>query len=165
MQLPYRKPGKYSQIPTDNLMTQAKFDELQNKLASLKASRPQAAKDVARLAEMGDFSENVEYQLAKGRLRSINEKILRIEFDLEHAEIIRTHKNSGRIEIGSTVTVDSEKGSSTLQILGSSETNPAKGIISHTSPIGSALLGHTAGEKIKIHIGNKDVEYTIVKIQ
>ncbi len=165
MQLPYRKPGKYSQIPKDNLMTKAKFDELQKKLASLKAAQPQAAKDVARLAEMGDFSENVEYQLAKGRLRGINQNIMQIEYDLEHAEIIRANKNSGVVEIGSTVTVDSEKGSSTFQILGSSETNPAKGIISHTSPIGAALLGHTEGQKIKIHIGNKDVEYRIVKIQ
>ncbi len=164
MQLPYRKPGKYSQVPTDNLMTEAKFKELQKKLASLKASQPQAARDVARLAEMGDFSENVEYQLAKGRLRGINQNITKIEFDLEHAEIIQTNKNSDRVEIGSTVTVDSEKGTNAFQILGSSETNPAKGIISHTSPIGSALLGHRAGEKIKIHIGNKDVEYTIVKI-
>lgn len=165
MQLPYRKPGKYSQVPTDNLMTEAKFNELQKKLASLKASQPQAARDVARLAEMGDFSENVEYQLAKGRLRGINQNITQIEYNLEHAEIIQATKNSDRVQIGSTVTVDSEKGSSTFQILGSSETNPAKGIISHTSPIGSALLGHKTGEKIKIFIGPKEIEYTIVKIQ
>ncbi len=165
MQLPYRKPGKYSQIPTDNLMTEAKFVELQKKLERLKSSQPQAARDVARLAEMGDFSENVEYQLAKGRLRSINQNITQIEFDLEHAEIIKPTKNSDRVQVGSTVTVDSEKGTNTFQILGSSETNPAKGVISHTSPIGSALLGHQVGEKIKIHIGNKDVDYTIVKIQ
>lgn len=165
MQIPYRKPGKYSQIPKDNLMTEAKFDELKKKLASLKAAQPQAAKDVARLAEMGDFSENVEYQLAKGRLRGINQNITQIEYDLEHAEIIRRDKNSGVVQIGSTVTVDNEKGTLTFQILGSSETNPSQGIISHTSPIGSALLGHKEGEKIKIHIGNKDVDYTIVKIQ
>jgi|SRR3989338_969559 len=165
MQIPYRKPGKYSQIPTDHLMTEAKFDELQKKLTQLKASQPQAARDVARLAEMGDFSENVEYQLAKGRLRAINQNITQTEYNLEHAQIIQAQKNYDVIEIGCSVTVDSEKGSSTFQILGSSETNPAKGIISHTSPIGSALLGHRVGEKVKIFIGSKEIEYTVVKIQ
>lgn len=165
MQLPYRKPGKYSQIPTDNLMTQAKFSELQKKLASFKASQPQAAKDVARLAEMGDFSENVEYQLAKGRLRGINQNILQIEYNLEHAEIIQPRKNSDLIQIGSTVTIDSEKGTSTFQILGSSETNPQKGVISHTSPLGAGLLGHKTGQKVKIQIGPKEIEYSIVKVE
>src|SRR3989338_8018244 len=138
MQIPYRKPGKYSQIPTDHIMTEAKFDELQKKLTQLKASQPQAARDVARLAEMGDFSENVEYQLAKGRLRSINQNILKIEYEIEHAEIIRPTKNSNIIVLGSSVTLDSEKGKNTYQILGSSESNTQKGIISHSSPIGAA---------------------------
>ena len=94
-----------------------------------------------------------------------SQNITQTEYNLEHAQIIQAQKNYDVIEIGCSVTVDSEKGSSTFQILGSSETNPAKGIISHTSPIGSALLGHRVGEKVKIFIGSKEIEYTVVKIQ
>ena len=165
MQLPYRKPGKYSQVPTDTLMTEGKFQDLKKKLEKLKASQPQAAKDVARLAEMGDFSENVEYQLAKGRLRSLNERILRLEYELEHAQIIEPSKQKNIVELGHTVTLYNAQGQKTFQILGSSETNPSKGVISHSSPIGSALLGHRLGEKIKIKIGPKEVVYEIVNIE
>jgi len=164
MQLPYRKPGKYSQIPTDNLLTQAKFEELKKKLERLKASQPQAAKDVARLAEMGDFSENVEYQLAKGRLRSLNEKILRLEYELEHAEIIKPSQQKDLVQLGHTVTIYNGQGQKTFQILGSTETDPSKGVISQNSPIGSALLGRKLGEKVKIQIGPKEIEYEIVNI-
>lgn len=164
MQLPYRKPGKYSQVKQDPLMTEEKFQDLEKKLARLKESQPQAAKDVARLAEMGDFSENVEYQLAKGRLRSINERILRIEYDLAHAEIIQPSKQNNRVELGHTVSIHDGETQKTFQILGSTETDPTKGIISYTSPIGSALIGHKLGEKIKIVIGKKEIIYTIVRI-
>ena len=165
MQLPYRKPGKYSQIPTDTLMTEGKFQDLKKKLERLKATQPQAAKDVARLAEMGDFSENVEYQLAKGRLRSLNERILRLEYELEHAQIIKPSKHKDRVELGHTVSIYNGQSQKTFQILGSTETDPSKGVISHSSPIGAALLGRRLGEKVKIKIGPKEIEYEIVNIE
>lgn len=144
MQLPYRKPTKFSVMQLDPIMSQEKFDELSRKLTKLKADRPKAAADVSRLAELGDFSENVEYQLAKGRLRKINENILIIETHLNQADIIKKN-TTGRVAVGSTVTVEVDGQEKTYKILGSSETNPAKGIISHTSPIGAALLDQKVG--------------------
>lgn len=164
MQVPYRKPGKFSQIKSDPLMTQAKFDELEAKLKKLKQIRPEAAKEVARLAELGDFSENVEYQLAKGRLRGINSGILKLERQLNDAEIIAPNKKTDTAQVGHTVMIECNGKQKTYQILGSSETKPEKGIISRNSPIGSALLGHGVGEVVKIKIGEKEVEYKVIKI-
>lgn len=164
MRLPTRKPGKYSQIKNDNLITKAKFNELQSKLDHLKnVSRPQMMKEVARLAEMGDFSENFGYQAAKGRLRGINNAILKLEFQINHAEIIST-KATGIVQIGSTVTVDTNGKEMVFQILGSAETDPAKGIISHSSPIGSALMGHRTGDSVVVQIKDREMEYRIVDI-
>lgn len=165
MQIPYRKPGKYSQIDQDPLMTEGKFRELEKKLERLKSGQPQAAKEVARLAEMGDFSENVEYQLAKGKLRAINQNIHNLERQISDAVIIESKKASKEVELGSTVSLDDGQSIKHYQILGSSETNPAKGIISHRSPIGSSLLGKKLGESVKIQIGQKEIHYTIVEIQ
>jgi len=145
-------------------MTQVKFAELETKLKKLKQIRPEAAKEVARLAELGDFSENVEYQLAKGRLRGINSGILKLERQLNDAEIITPNKKTDTVQIGHTVTIECGGKLKTYQILGSSETKPEKGIISHNSPIGSMLLGHKVGEVVKIKVGEKDVVYKIIKI-
>lgn len=163
MQLPYRKPGKYSQTQNDPLMTKKKIRELEYELARLKEKQPKAAAEVARLAELGDFSENVEYQLAKGRLRGINNAILKLEYQINHAEIIAP-KKGGTVDIGSTVTIESDGKTKSYQILGSSETNPARGIISHASPIGAALLGKAVGDTVRLVIHGSEKTSTIVHI-
>lgn len=157
-----RKSEKQSQLPTDPMITEAKFLELKEKLEYLKnKARPQTAAEVARLAEMGDFSENYAYQAAKGRLRGINNNILKLEHQLNRAVIIKP-KSSDRVSVGHTVVVECEGKEKTYQILGSSETDPTRGIISQNSPIGSALLNKKIGETIKIRLANKEVEYKIV---
>lgn len=164
MRTPIRKLGKFGALTQDPLMTADKFSELKQKLNTLYASRPQAAKEVSRLAELGDFSENVEYQLAKSRLRGIHSRILTIENQLKHAEIIEKPVHAHRVEIGHTVTVEVDGVEKMYQILGSSQSDPTKGIISHNSPIGSALLGKKAGERVQLVLGGKEIEYKIIEI-
>ncbi|MFA6426873.1 MAG: transcription elongation factor GreA [Candidatus Magasanikbacteria bacterium] len=167
MQLPYRKPGKFSQMKQDNLMTQKKFDEIEKKLAHLKKIlRPQAAEEVARLAETGDFSENAGYQNAKARLRTINHTILFLENKTTNASIIPAHKSTTTVEIGTEVTVlcDDNKTKKFL-ILGSSETNPGKGVISHNSPMGSSLIGHRVGDVVSVKLKTSTIDYKILQIQ
>lgn len=158
-----RKPGKYGQIKADPFLTLDKFQELERQLARLKKSQPEAAAEVARLAEMGDFSENFAYQHAKGRLRGINQRILELEHTLNQAQVIQPH-NLDTVEIGHSVTVTSAGVSKTYQILGSTETDPRRGVISHSSPIGAALLGHRVGDTVAITIANQAKEFTITAI-
>src|SRR3989344_2947089 len=98
MRVPIRKPGKYAHLKPDLHVTEAKFRELKDKLERLKASQPAAAQEVKRLAEMGDFSENAAYQMAKGRLRGINEHILELEDQLSHAELIKSGSDTGTVQ-------------------------------------------------------------------
>src|SRR3989339_1295334 len=163
MQLPKRKPGKYTNLPNDPLMTGHKFAALQKDLEKLLAKRPKAASEVARLAELGDFSENVEYQLAKGKLRGMNNAILKIERQLADANIIAP-PDSDEVHVGSTVTVHANGTEKTYTILGSTETDPSKGIISYTSPIGEVLLGKKKGDIVSLTIQGHDVSYRILKI-
>lgn len=136
-------------MPTDNVMSQKKYEELESELAKLKKKRPKAAEEVGRLAELGDFSENVEYQLAKRRLRGINSAILKIEYQINHADVVEV-KGGDMVQLGSVVTIDTKKGKRTYTILGASEADPKNGIISHNSPIGSALLSHKVGDEVEV---------------
>lgn len=165
MQVPIRKKETYIKPKPDPYLTEAKFKELQNKLEKLKTyTRPRAAEEVKRLAEMGDFSENVGYQVAKGRLRGLNQKILEIEDHLKNAIIFRPNKNTQVIQLGHQVTIESNGQQKIYTILGSSETDPTAGVISHNSPIGAALLGHQVGEIISIRLADKEKQFKIIKI-
>ena len=165
MRVPIRKSEKYTNLKTDPYITQAKFDELKKKVERLiTVSRPREAEEVKRLALMGDFSENVGYQIAKGRLRGINQRIIDIENLLKSAEIIQADKDSDTVEIGHVVTLERDGKEKTYQILGSEETNPTTGVISRNSPLGSALLGKRIGEIIRVELAEKTIEYKITKI-
>lgn len=146
-----RKP-KHPTEPIDVHVSKKKYDELCSKLSRLKKQRTPAAKEVARLAELGDFSENVEYQLAKRKLRSINNSMLKLGVFTNAAIIIKPSKGN-TVQLGSTVTVEIDGKEKTYTILGSSETNPSKGIISQHSPIGLALLGKKVGNEFQTSIG------------
>ncbi len=160
-----RKPGKFAQTAFDPMMTQEKFEQLKNKMERLKKTHPQAASEVSRLAELGDFSENMEYQMAKWKLRGINYAILNLDNQLHQAIIIPSNQQCEFVQIGHKVTIQIGDKQVAYQILGSSETNPQKGIISHLSPIGMALLGHKIGDVVEIKLVEKDIKYKIIKIE
>ncbi|MEK7625513.1 MAG: GreA/GreB family elongation factor [Patescibacteria group bacterium] len=165
MQIPYRKPGKFSQMKTDPLITKEKFAELEKELAHLKKIQPAAAAEVSQLAELGDFSENVEYQLAKGRLRGIIGAITKLNSQLNHAEIIQPDKNSNTVQLGNKVTIARGKAAKTFLILGSEESDPKNNIISHNSPLGVALMGRRSGDNVLVKLVTGEVEYKIIKIE
>lgn len=166
MRVPIRKAGKYTFLKFDPYMTQAKFDELKNNLNKLiDEVRPRLAKEVKRLAELGDFSENVEYQIAKGKLRGINSKILKLEKEISEAKIIETNRKLSQVEIGALVTVAVSGTEKQYRILGSSETDPASGIISYQSPLGKVLMHKKVGEVALFEHNGQTIEYKILKIE
>jgi len=164
MQQPIRKADKYLRGKPDPKMTQAKFDKLRADLARMKKMQPPLAAEVKRLALMGDFSENAAYQIAKGSLRGLNQRMLDVEDQLINAEIILPNKNNSAVSLGNLVTVEISGKQKTFQILGSTETDPSRGIISASSPIGAALLGKKIGETARVKLASKNAEYKIVGI-
>lgn len=166
MRVPIRKPGKYTHQKPDPHLTQDKFNEFKNYLEKLKkVVRPEAAQEVRRLAELGDLSENAAYQIAKGRLRGINQKIIDLENHLGGAIIIKTDENVDTVQLGKKVTVEINGDKKTFLILGSEETNPSQGIISHNSPIGSAIIGHQVGDEVEIKQPGRIIKCKIINLE
>lgn len=161
MQLPKRKGDSRIFAKKDYLITPKKYQELEKQLARLKARRPRMSQEVKILAEGGDFSENAGYQLAKGKLRGLNNRILEIEDYLKKADIIDSSSNTERVEIGHLVSLQTDKGEKQYRILGSSESDPSRNVISHLSPLGSSLLGKRKGDRVTI----RDKEYLIIDIE
>jgi len=165
MQSPKRKPGKYTDTKDDPYITQEKYNKLKSSLKRLlEVERPPAIKDVKEQAAFGDFSENAAYSIAKGKLRSINNRITKIENFLKKAIIIQK-SSSNEVQLGSIITIENDNEEKTYQILGSAEVNVTKGVISHNSPIGSALIGKKEGDNVEIALKDKSIKYKIIKIQ
>lgn len=166
MRVPTRRSENYARPKLDPHITAKKYQELVNKLEHLKkTSRFRSMKEVSTLAEMGDLSENAAYQIAKGKLRGINQLILDLENQIKKAVIIQPQKNIAKVALGSTVTIVSNEKEKTYLILGSSEVDPTKNIISHNSPLGQALLGRKVGESVVLSLQNNLIKISILKIE
>lgn len=165
MQIPKRKPGKQALWQSDFHLTESKLSDLKKELKKLiNISRPKSASEVRRLAELGDFSENAAYQMAKGKLRGINNRINELENRIKQAVIIKPSALDA-VSIGHQVMVEISGKQKVFTILGSTESNPDKGIISHVSPVGSSLLGRRMGEEFSIKIKDKTFECKIISIE
>lgn len=165
MQVPVRRAEKIPKAKLDFHITEEKYQELKSRLDKLtNIKRPREAEEVKRLAMMGDFSENAAYQLAKARLRGINSRILEIENLLKHAEIIKP-QNSDRVALGHIIALEKDGLLKSYRLLGSAETDPSHGTISHNSPLGQVLLGKKVGDIVKIQLPKKEIIYKIVAIE
>ncbi len=133
-------------------LTQAKYDEMNQKLDYLRTVRRSEISDAIKHAkEFGDLSENAEYSAAKDAQVANEAEIARMEDTLALVEIIDDKEVDTKfVGIGNTVVVfdEAEGENMTLQIVSSLEADSRKGKISDQSPIGKALVGHKAGDRV-----------------
>ncbi len=78
--------------------------------------------------------------------------------------VLITPAAGGVAQLGSTVTVEVAGKSRTYVILGSAETDPARGVISYRSPIGAALMGKKVGEVVRLSTKGKPIGYKVVAL-
>jgi transcription elongation factor GreA len=147
-------------------LTASGVTRLEARLARLKQSLPAVIDEAARTAAYGDRSDNAEYKEAKGILRRTRGQILNIEDQLKRVVIIPEGAGAdGAIRLGSTVTLSLNGKKKIFRILGSSETDPSHGRISHTSPLGAALVGHIVGDIVAVQTPGGTQEYNILEVK
>ena len=147
-------------------LTEDAFKYLQEKLALLKHALPEFINETRRTASYGDRSDNAEYKEAKSILRRTHRQILSIEDQIRRVVIIASGPNSsGAVQLGSTVVLEIEGAQKTFQILGSHESNPAKGRISHQSPLGAVLMNHIKGDTVTVQTASGSKKYRILEIR
>ena len=152
-----------------NIMTYEGLKKLEDELQDLKVNRRQeVAQKIKEAREQGDLSENAEYDAAKDEQRDIEARIEELENILKHAEVIdETDVSGDSISVGCNVTLldvefDEEM---KYKIVGSTEANSLKGMISNESPLGVALLGKKKGETVEVEAPAGIIQYKIIDIQ
>ena len=145
-------------------------EKLRAELRRLKTQdRPRVVKAIAEARGHGDLRENAEYHAAKEEQGFIEGRIKNIDGKLSHAEIIDVTQlgQTGRVVFGATVDlVDEDDGRElSYQIVGEDEADIAAGLISITSPIARALIGHQEGDVVAVTAPAGQKNYEIVEVR
>lgn len=149
------------------LLTKAGLDKLESELGDLKGrGRKEVAERLAEAISYGDLSENSEYDEAKNQQAFIEGRILELEEQVKNAQIIEDSEMAkGVVQIGSVVTLQREKEDQhEYTIVGSTEADPMAHKISNESPVGEAILGKKAKEKVTVKAPGGTFEYAILKV-
>lgn len=144
--------------------TESGLADVKSELEDLKNTKLPAAIDrVARARDFGDLSENAEYHAAKEELSFLEGRVEELE-DIVARAYVTKPKNTDAVDIGCRVTVEVGKSEHTYEIVGEWEADPMKQKISHTSPLGTALVGKKKGEIVEFQAPAGKVIYKIKKI-
>ncbi len=148
-------------------MTQAGYDKLKKELADALAQRPVISAAIAEAREKGDLSENAEYDAARDAQGLLEVKIARLKDKVANARIIDESKlSTDTVQLLSKVTVENvaAKMKMQFQIVGESEADFSKGLLSASTPIGKALIGHAKGEVVEAKVPSGIMKFKILDI-
>jgi transcription elongation factor GreA len=129
--------------------------------------RPEVISRIKAARELGDLSENADYEAARKEQSFLEGRVQQLEQMIKNAVIIHSTNESGSVvDLGSTVVVETDRhGEETFTIVGSAEADASAGKISFTSPIGRALLGRKAGEKIRVEIPAGSMDFLVIEVR
>jgi transcription elongation factor GreA len=146
-------------------VTKQGLEKLQKELDELKTvRRKEVAKRIEIAKDMGDLSENAEYNEAKEEQGFIEGRIQDLEAQLPNAVIIE-HQDVGCVVLGSTVRVSANSKEKEYTIVGANEADPMSGRISNESPLGMAFLGKCAGDTVEVKVPSGTMIYSIISIK
>ncbi len=152
-----------------NILTYEGLKQLEDELQDLKVNRRKAvAIKIKEARELGDLSENAEYDAAKEEQRDIESRIEEIDKILKNAEVVvEEDVDDSVINIGCSVKIKDLELKEVLEykIVGSTEANSLKGKISNESPVGKALIGAKKGQTIDVETQVGVIKYKIMDIK
>ena len=148
-------------------MTQSGYDKLKKELADALAQRPVISAAIAEAREKGDLSENAEYDAARDAQGLLEVKIARLKEKVANARVIDESKLSAdTVQLLSKVQVENlaNKMKMQFQVVGESEADFSKGLLSASTPIGKALMGHSKGEIVEAKVPSGIMKFKILDI-
>ena len=113
----------------------------------------------------GDLSENFEYKAAKQDKNRNESRIRYLERMLKNARIISDDSGEDEVGINNTVEVyfEDDDETETYRLVTSVRGNSLQGLISIESPLGKAIKGRKAGDRVKVKTNGDNGYYVVVK--
>ena len=124
--------------------------------------RPQLIEEVQTARAFGDLSENYEYKCAKQAKNRNDSRIRYLERMIRTAKVIEVKDTADTVGLFDSVTIYNEmvQKEMTLRIVTTLRQDALKGLISKESPVGHALMGRRAGERVEVTV-SPEMKYTV----
>jgi transcription elongation factor GreA len=150
-------------------MTPEGYEQARKRLDHMKnVEMPRVQKALGDAREMGDLSENAEFDAAREEMWKLDTMIGELETRLSLAEIFdpKTMKLD-TVAIGATVKVEDldRRAKDEFMLVGEGELRDGVDTVSVTSPLGSAMIGKKAGEIAEVQAPRGKVRYKIVSFK
>jgi transcription elongation factor GreA len=126
---------------------QAELDELETEL------RIHLPKEIKLALEFGDLRENAEYRSALDRQNVVKARIVELRQRISEISSIDLSKvPHDKAAYGSSLLLyDSEREEEvTYELVTPEESDPQRGLISTTSPVGKSLMGKEEGDEVTV---------------
>ena len=117
--------------------------------------RPKLIEDVQTTRAFGDLSENFEYKCAKQEKNRNDSRVRYLQRMIRTAHVIEDHSRSDTAGLYDTVEILMENTGKTrkIQLVTTLRQDALKGLISKESPVGKAVLGKRAGDRVQVDMG------------
>ena len=148
-----------------NYLTKEGLENLKKELDYLEnTKKKEIAQKLKKAISYGDLSENAAYTEAKDDQAFLQGRILELKGLINSAEIIVNQKKD-KVDLGSKITLLCDKEELVFQVVGNTESDPLKGKISVSSPLGQALLNKKVGDTAGVEGPCGTIKYKILKIE
>jgi len=149
------------------ILSPAKYKELEAELERLVTTgRREIAERIKDARAMGDLSENFDYHDAKRQQGFLEGRIDNIKQMLERGRVSDYAAGGDVVSLGSKVKMHDIEFDEELEytIVGVMDANVSSGLISNSSPLGKALIGHKVGDQIEAQTPGGITTYKILSI-
>lgn len=118
--------------------------------------RPKLIEDVQTARAFGDLSENFEYKCAKQEKNRNDSRIRYLQRMIKTAKVIEERSEADTAGLYDTVEIYMENTwkSRKITLVTTLRQDALKGLISKESPVGRAVLGHRAGDRVQVQMEN-----------
>lgn len=152
-----------------DLITKSEREQIEARLATLKANRPVLSLRIAEARALGDLKENSEYHAAREQQGLEEAEIRRLEERMARAQVVDNTQQAGDVVfLGSTVKLkDVDRGDEDLYRLVGEASGADTGEVVEvtvTSPMGEALLKARVGETVRVAAPRGTKRFLIVEI-